>query len=98
MKIIKKNTLLEDETVPIASDLNPQLEIELRFDTKELKKAIGKLKGAQQKVITMRFIDGFSYQEISQTLRKSEGAIRVIQYRALLELRKIIKIDGSGNR
>ena len=37
----------------------------------------------------MRFIDGFSYGEIARVLHKSEGAVRVIQYRALNDLRRM---------
>jgi RNA polymerase sigma-70 factor (ECF subfamily) len=48
------------------------------------------LKGDKQKVIMMHFIDGFSYEEIARALKKSEGAVRVIQYRALNDLRKML--------
>ena len=38
----------------------------------------------------MHFIDGFSYREIAKILNKSEGAVRVIQYRALNDLRHML--------
>ena len=41
----------------------------------------------------MHFIDGLSYEEIARALNKSEGAIRVIQYRALSDLRGLLKRD-----
>ena len=41
----------------------------------------------------MHFIDGLTYEEIAKALNKSEGAIRVIQYRALGELRSLLKRD-----
>jgi DNA-directed RNA polymerase specialized sigma24 family protein len=41
----------------------------------------------------MHFIDGLTYEEISRALNKSEGAIRVIQYRALGELKRFLKRD-----
>ncbi len=41
----------------------------------------------------MHFIDGFSYKEIAKTLHKSENAIRVIQYRALADLKHLLKRD-----
>lgn len=56
-------------------------------DQISLREEIAKLKGDKQKVIIMRFIEGFSYAEIARALKKKEGAIRVIQYRALKELR-----------
>jgi len=51
---------------------------------------VKKLKGDKARVITMRFVDGFSYSEIARALRKTEGAVRVIQYRALNDLRRML--------
>ena len=41
----------------------------------------------QRQVIIMRFIDDLGYQEIAQILGKSVGSVRVIQFRALTNLR-----------
>ncbi len=67
-----------------------QKEAEDSFDRTQVRSAVAKLKGDRQRVIRLRFIDGFSYEEIAQILKKSEGAIRVIQYRALQDLRRIL--------
>jgi RNA polymerase sigma-70 factor (ECF subfamily) len=93
----KKDDLLEDKNIPTTPDTSPEVALERRFEKDELRKAISKLKDLKQKVLIMRFIDGFSYSEISRALRKSEGAIRVIQYRALLDLRKIIGREEESN-
>ena len=63
---------------------------EISFSNAVIKKAVLKLKGDKQTVIMMHFIDGFNYEEIARTLKKSEGTIRVIQYRALTDLRKML--------
>jgi RNA polymerase sigma-70 factor (ECF subfamily) len=63
----------------------------MNFDQQRIKKAILQLPGEQQQVITMSFIDGFTYAEIASSLGKSEGAIRVIQHRALKKMRCIIE-------
>jgi RNA polymerase sigma-70 factor (ECF subfamily) len=55
-----------------------------------LKSAIMKLKGDKQRVILMHYIDDFSYAEIARVLNKSEGAIRVIQFRALIDLKQLL--------
>ena len=86
----KKNEVFEEESFPAAAEASPESEAELSFNRRELREAISKLKDTQQKVILMRFIDGFSYEEISGILGKSEGAVRVIQHRALSELKKVI--------
>jgi RNA polymerase sigma-70 factor (ECF subfamily) len=72
---------------------DPAREAEVKFDNAIIKKAVLKLKGDKQKVIMMHFIDGLTYEEISAALNKSDGAIRVIQYRALGELRIFLKRD-----
>jgi RNA polymerase sigma-70 factor (ECF subfamily) len=63
----------------------------MNFDNAMIKKAVLKLTGDKQKVILMHFIDGLSYEEIAKALNKNEGAIRVIQYRALSDLRGLIE-------
>ena len=68
-----------------------QVDTDVVLDQIYVRKALSQLKGERQKVIVMRFIDGFSYAEIAKALKKSEGAVRVIQYRALKELKEILK-------
>jgi len=72
---------------------DPEILAEANYNSTIIKEAVLKLKGDRQKVILMRFIDGFSYEEISKVLNKSEGAVRVIQYRALDDLRRLLKRD-----
>ena len=79
------------EVKPAEQVQDPAREAEVNFDNAIIKAAILKLKGDKQKVILMHFIDGLTYEEIAKTLKKSGGAIRVIQYRALGELRSLFK-------
>ena len=81
------------EVKPAEQVQDPAREAEVNFDNAIIKEAILKLKGDKQRVILMHFIDGLTYEEIARTLNKSEGAIRVIQYRALGELRSLLKRD-----
>jgi RNA polymerase sigma-70 factor (ECF subfamily) len=71
----------------------PEALVEAKDNSDLVKEAVLKLKGDKQKVILMHFIDGFSYEEIAKALKKSEGTIRAIQYRALRDLRSILKRD-----
>jgi RNA polymerase sigma factor (sigma-70 family) len=79
--------------VPGSQISDPAGLAETSFSNALIKKAVEKLKGDKQKVIMMHFIDGFSYEEIARTLKKSEGTIRVIQYRALKDLRRMMTKD-----
>lgn len=74
---------------------NPQTEAEINFTRGYVRNAIMKLKGDKQAVIQMRFISELSYEEIAKTLNKTEGYIRVLQYRALKDLRNILEKYGK---
>ena len=47
-----------------------------------------KLSSSHQEVLQLKFLEGFSNTEIAEIIGKSEGNVRVIQLRALRELRK----------
>ena len=96
-KARKKLVSLEEAAAFSQTDeTSPEAMTEASLNRSYIKNAIFKLKGEKQKVILMRFIDGFSYGEIAKVLNKSEGAVRVIQYRALNDLRRVL--TGSERR
>jgi RNA polymerase sigma-70 factor, ECF subfamily len=90
----RKNTRRLDEVPEPESGDNPASAVEAAFARNEVRMAVNRLKGDQQAVIMMRFIDGLSYEEIARAIGKSEGAVRVIQHRALKELKKIVDRDA----
>lgn len=49
--------------------------------------AISQLEDTEQSVVILRFIEGLSHSEVANIIGKSEGASRIIQHRALLNLR-----------
>ena len=57
-------------------------------ERQELLNVITELPENQRQVILLKFIIGFDNREISQVIGKSEGAIRILQMRALASLRK----------
>jgi RNA polymerase sigma-70 factor (ECF subfamily) len=83
-------SLDEAEVISNSAETSPEAITETSLNRRYARDAILKLKGEKQKVILMRFIDGFSYEEIAEILNKSEGAVRVIQYRALNDLRRML--------
>lgn len=62
----------------------------LAVQQKSFLEALKKLPASQQVVIKLKFIDNLENSEIAQILNKSEGAIRVIQYRAIAELKNLL--------
>ena len=90
----RKNIRELDENNEPQSEADPASAAEAEFARTEVRRAVMKLKGDRRTVILMHFIDGFSYEEIGKAIGKSAGAVRVMQHRALKEMRDIL---GKGS-
>lgn len=55
-------------------------------DARRLRAAIARLSEDRRQVVVLRFADGLSAREIGAVLDRSEGAVRVLQHRALRDL------------
>jgi RNA polymerase sigma-70 factor, ECF subfamily len=89
---LKPSTDIENinpEELKINSVIESTLDDDFQFQL--VKSAIQALKPDQQDVLIMKFIEDLSHKEIALTLKKSEGAIRLIQHRAIQELKKQLK-------
>lgn len=63
-------------------------DIDLTVEMQSVKMALRALTDDQQKVLTLKFIEGLSNNEIARHLGKREGAIRALQMRGLQALAK----------
>ncbi len=63
----------------------------LGFEEAAFLEALKNLSPDQQIVIKLKFLDELENHEIAKILNKSEGAIRVIQHRAINELKNLLK-------
>lgn len=94
-KAIRKSEIPSKKVVSIdlVSELtgslekNPELSGEVKLD---IIKAVEELPEARRQVIVMLYFEGKSPKEISQSLKKSVGAIYSLHFNALNELRKIL--------
>ncbi len=66
--------------------------VNLQHDQAILLKLLKELTGEQQSVIKMKFLEELDNNEIALSLGKTEGAIRVIQHRAIIKLQSLMKI------
>ena len=62
--------------------------IDFAVEMKSIKSAMQTLTDDQQRVLTLKFIEGMSNDEIAQHLGKREGAVRALQMRGLRALAK----------
>lgn len=87
----RKQTVSLDEAAPIAShDEKLDDHIELQFEMQSLQAAMQYLTEDQQEVLTLKFIADFDTSQIARRMRKSEGAIRALQMRALQALARTL--------
>ncbi len=70
--------------------VEPDMELLSRSDSTALRNALGQLTPLQQEVIVLRFLEGYSTQEIARIVGKREGTVRGIQFRAIGALRQLI--------
>ena len=85
----RRETLV-DEPPEIATDPNMDEEIDQRA---RLFRMVEGLPRVQRRVVEMRFAEGKSIREIAQQLRRTEGAVKQLQFRALQNLRS--QLEGA---
>jgi RNA polymerase sigma-70 factor (ECF subfamily) len=84
---------------PVALPDPPDMQrrVEQSEEAAEVQRAMLALTLEQREVITLRFINEFSIREAAHVMRKSEGAVKAIQFRALGALRRMLA-RGDGER
>lgn len=90
-----KQTVSLDEAAPVAAR-NPKLDdlVDLQFEMETLQAAMQHLTAEQREVLTLKFIAEYDTAQIARHMRKTEGAIRALQMRALQALARVMKSDG----
>ena len=92
-KVVSELTETHSDDSCIASDANVQLNTELLY------KALNQLSDSDRELIEMKYIQDLSYNEISEILNKSNGALRVSLNRSLNKLKHVFSdmgIDSSN--
>ena len=91
----RKHKEVPDDGVVIAEAESGALELgeslERRMSIERLQNAVTKLPDEMRKVVELRFTKGQSVREVAHALDISESNVRVIQYRALQKLRKLLQ-------
>ena len=71
-------------------------ELAQRLDADLLVGALSRLRPEEHEVIVLKFVDGLDTRQVALLLDKSEGAVRVLQMRALRSLRRILESQKEG--
>jgi len=89
----RPTTPLDTETLDWPDELRPEAVAELGIEYERVRQAMQHLKPEQQQVLAMRFLEDLPFRDIALALGKSEVNVRVMQHRALLELRRVLERD-----
>jgi RNA polymerase sigma-70 factor (ECF subfamily) len=77
--------------LPAGEDSDPAHALHVAHERDRLRSRLQHLGEDQRLVVSLRFLAGLSYEETALALGKSEGAVRVIQHRALTALKKLLE-------
>lgn len=72
---------------------SPEASAQTKADGELVWENVKHLSPEQRRVIVMRFLDDLSYEDIASILGKSVGAVRVLQFRGLQNLKHLIQDD-----
>jgi RNA polymerase sigma-70 factor (ECF subfamily) len=95
----RKKRRPEVELVDTVADRGetPEDMADLLFESERLRVALKEIRDDQRDVITLKFMQGMDNAAIAKTLGRSEAAVKSLQHRGLVALRKILVRDiGDG--
>lgn len=70
---------------------NWEEKLEIHQFQDQLREALNQLTENQREIIFFRFVEELSYREIAKILKKSQPALRILQFRALRKLKQLLK-------
>lgn len=89
----KKNDVSLDEGDPelfMPSTAEDPADISVKLAVEKVFSAMKKLKPEHGEVIMLRFVEDLSLRDTAKALKKTEGAVKLMQHRAIKELKKIL--------
>jgi len=95
----KKDDISLDKLDPDSSIIPAvaQLDLSVKLQLDKVHRAIAELKAEHQDVIILRFVEDLPLKEVAAILKKSEGAIKLAQHRAIKELKKKLGDDEESD-
>lgn len=82
--------VLDVEREERAPEGNPEAMVCDKLTNVTLLQAVRELNPDQQECIVLRFLQGFSVAETAKVMKKNEGAIKALQYRAVRTLARLL--------
>lgn len=90
-----RNTLSSIDDVNLSGmDPDPEDSVAHKIEFQDLQKFMESLPEDYRNVLILRFLNGLSPEETAQMMNRSEGAVRVLQFRALTALKRLLNRGG----
>ncbi len=89
----RKNQTTDEinEEVPDTKEHSaPDIQTNLKLTQVRLRRIIRKLPDNYQQIIILKYINDLDNQQIAESIGKTEGAVRILQFRALEQLRGLL--------
>jgi RNA polymerase sigma-70 factor (ECF subfamily) len=80
--------LIEGDAV--GNGVSPSDHLDHQLERERLREALGRLTEEQQHAIALRFGEGLSLRDTAEMMQKTEGAVKLLQFRALAALRRLL--------
>lgn len=77
---------------------DPVRHAEIEIERARMRRVIARLAPDQQQVIVLKFLEGFSNEEIARVIGKSVGAVKALQFRGLATLRDLLSGEVRNER
>lgn len=91
-------TLQLPEDYPVGEEKQPENQVSLRMEQERVRNALRSLTPDQRQVIILRFYEGWENEEVALAVEKPVGAVKALQHRALIALRKWLLGNGKEKR
>jgi RNA polymerase sigma-70 factor (ECF subfamily) len=88
----RAHSALDESYVDQQQIRNPEEALDRLDEEGSVREALLNLRDEQRQVLMLRFVEELDYAQVAKLIGKSVPAVRVIQHRALGNLRKIIRI------
>ncbi|OHB21516.1 MAG: hypothetical protein A2939_00310 [Parcubacteria group bacterium RIFCSPLOWO2_01_FULL_48_18] len=88
---LRRPTVNIENIEPLLADYSDaSFAIEQGLAVERILRAVARLTDEQREVVVMKFVEDLDNEEIARALEKNEGAVRVLQHRALENLKKFV--------
>jgi RNA polymerase sigma-70 factor, ECF subfamily len=88
---------LDDSLPSQEQSVQDTFDLDLDISQAKMWAALYQLSVDQRQVIVLHFLEGWSNGEIAAAIHKPVGAVKTLQYRAIVKLRKILLFEEFGD-